>query len=97
MRSDGLNRTKTGADVDIAWVAALLDKKINNLMRNKQPKNEFKYSSDDDDLIMMITRSKIKGLIAKKVDRVQAERTHAVQTQIEDKVVDMLQLGCSVA
>lgn len=95
-----LNPTKTEKDVDDgrAWVGALSDEHINDLMHTTPLENEFESYVNIADVIMTVCGSEINGLIAKKVDRVYAKHIQSeASAQLDGTLGDMFLLGTSAA
>lgn len=63
----GTNYIATDADVEQAWVAALSDEHMNDLMQTTPSKNECVDYGSDGNIIMKIAGSEIKGLFAEDV------------------------------
>lgn len=65
-------------------------------MHNKTSEDELDNIGRDAKVMETISRSKMKGLIAEEVDRIDAECSPAdVQTQIEKTLVEMIHLSTS--
>lgn len=89
-----INPTKTDANVEHAWVAALSDERIAHAMETTPSQIERTNYGRDGDIMMKIAKFKMKGSIAEAADHIYAECAQAkAQNRIEELLVRMLQLG----
>lgn len=75
------NPIETDAKVDRPWVAALSDEQRSDPLHTKLPNEEFGTYINDADVMIAISKSRVKGLLAEEVHCIFSERTLAkVQT-----------------
>lgn len=66
--NNGWNPIKIDADVELCWVSALSDEQFDHVTHTTPSENELESYRNEDQFMMTIVRSKIKGLIAEKLD-----------------------------
>lgn len=95
---NGINTIETGADVERALIAALLDEHMEDLMKTIPSKNEHVSYICDGHVMMTVAIGEMKDLTVEEVDCIYTECTQAeVRNQKEKTLVDILQLGKSAA
>lgn len=73
-----MNPIETDAEVERAWVTALLDDHIDDQMHTATLKDERANYGSDANVMETIARSEINDMIVEKVYSIYAERTQAV-------------------
>lgn len=75
-------------------MAALSNEQIEDSMHATPSKDKLENYRNDTEVMMMIAKSKVKGFIAERFNRMYAERTQEKgQTQVEEALVAVFQLG----
>lgn len=83
--NNGMSLTKSDVGVERARVAALSNEQIYDSMFLTPSEDMFEDYCSNAEVMMTMSRSKIKGLIGKKAGIVRAERTQ-IEGQIHIKV-----------
>lgn len=96
--NNGINPFETEDEIERASVAARADAEVDHPRHKRPSENECASYNSDTGSSLKVAMSKKKGLIAEKADSIYAGPTQAVpQTQIEETLVDILQLGNNAA
>lgn len=83
-----MSTIKTDAKVERPSVAVWLNKEVGEVLHKPQPKDEREQYDIKADAIATIAESCVNGLIAKKADRINPERTQVeMQFVVENKIV----------